>query len=118
MITGKESFQSREDQQMADPSFPELIHSCCFCNVQELDPGMDPKRTPGDLSSGTLIRYRGSRVRDGALAGCAFFKDAFDSLQSILKNHEHDQGSDSPHFRLENWIYELSFRSHRASGNG
>jgi hypothetical protein len=112
MMNGKESFQSREDQQMADPSFPELIHSCCFCNVQELDPGMHPKRTPGDLSSGTLIRYRGSRVRGGALEGCAFFKDAFDSLQSILKNHEHYQGSASPHFRLENWIYELFFSNH------
>ncbi|OAL45520.1 HET-domain-containing protein [Pyrenochaeta sp. DS3sAY3a] len=111
-MNGKEGFQSGEDQEMADTSFLEIIHSCSFCNVQELDPGMEPKRTAGDLSSGTLIRYRGSRVRDGASEGCTFFKDAFDSLESILKTHEHEQGSDSPHFRPENWIYELFFSGH------
>lgn len=61
------------------------------------------------MSSGSSIRYRGSRVQDGALAGCAFFKAALDSLQSILKTHEREQGSDLPHFRPQNWIYELFF---------
>lgn len=94
---------------MADPSFPESIHTCSFCSVQELDPGIERKRTVDNLSSGTLIRYRGSRVRDGALEGCAFFKNAFDSLQSILITHEYEQGSDSTRFRPENWIYDLFF---------
>lgn len=108
----KESFQSGRDQNRAEPSFPGLIHSCSFCNVQELDPGMEPKRTAGDPSSGTIIKYRGSRVRDGALAGCAFFKHAFDSLQSILRTDRYEQGRDSPHFRPENWIHELFFSDH------
>lgn len=109
-MNNEESFESGEDPEMLNSRFPGLIHSCSFCSVQELDPSVELKREVNDdLFSGTLIRYRGPRIRDGALQGCAFFKDAFDSLQSILETHEHEQTSDSPRFRPENWIYELYF---------
>lgn len=42
-MNDNENFLLRGDQEMADPDFPELIHSCGFCYVQELDPGMEPK---------------------------------------------------------------------------
>lgn len=109
-MNNEESFQPGEDLEMSNSSFPGLIHSCSFCNVQELDPSMERNwKVNDDVFSGTLIRYRGSRIRDGALEGCAFFKEAFDSLQSILETHENEETSDSPRFRPENWTYELFF---------
>lgn len=112
-MNNEESTQPGKDLEMPSSSFPGLIHSCSFCNVQELDPSMERKKgVNDDLFSGTLIRYRGSRIRDGALEGCTFFKDAFDSLQSIFETHEHEQAGDSPGFRPENWIYELFFSNY------
>jgi hypothetical protein len=87
-----------------------MNHSCSFCSVQEIDPHISRvKETGSDLSSGTVVRYRGSRVLEGALNGCTFFKDTLDLLESILVAHGYRQGSASPEFRPQNWIYELFF---------
>lgn len=108
----REGLRSEEETETADPSLPGSIHSCSFCYVQELDPGLTRKPTAGDLSSGTVIKYRGSRVLDGASNGCAFFKDVFAPLEAILSTYAYQQGSDSPRFRPENWVYELFFSNH------
>jgi hypothetical protein len=112
-MTDRDDLQSEEGFELAIPGLPETIHSCSFCYVQELDPSLKRTRTTSDdLSSGTAVRYRGSRVLDGASNGCAFFKDTHSSLESILNAHGYEQGSASPNFRPENWIYELFFSDH------
>jgi hypothetical protein len=99
----------RED---ARPTVPDtaMIHSCSFCYVQEIDPHISKaKEVDDDLSSGTVVNYRGSRVLEGVLNGCTFFKDILGPLESILVAHGYEQGSASPNFRPQNWIYELFF---------
>ncbi len=46
---------------------------------------------------------------DGASNGCAFYKDALRSLESILSAYGYQYGSASPNFQPRNWIYELFF---------
>ena len=73
-----------------------MIHSCSFCYVQEIDPHISRVKEVGyDLSSGTVVRYRGSRVLEGALNGCTFFKDVLGLLESILVAPGYEQGSAS-----------------------
>jgi hypothetical protein len=84
-----------------------IIHSCSFCYVQEIDPAFSRKLY--HLSSGTSIKYRGSRVVEGASNGCAFFQVALSSLHAILNEHRHINDTASPLFRSENWTYELFF---------
>jgi hypothetical protein len=94
------------------PDLSGPIHSCSFCCVQEIDPCLKEFIPRNDLTTGTVVKYRGLRVLDGASNGCAFFKVALDLLESILSEHGYNQGSASPNFRPENWIYELFFSDH------
>lgn len=99
-----------------------MMHSCSACFIQEIDPKAGRKGNGLDQSSGTIVRYRGSRVLEGALNGCDFFKHILDPLEFILIAHGYEQGSASPNFRPENWIYELFFSSyyteHLETANG
>lgn len=86
---------------------PETIHSCDFCAVQEIDPDL---KSRGDDSAVCVIKYRGSRVLDGALKGCAFFQELITHLEPILKaNGYEDKMTSARKFRLNNWVSKLCF---------
>lgn len=82
------------------------IHSCSFCSVQEIDPTI--KTFIHEPNEGSIVKYRGSRVLDGASKGCAFFQDMITYLEPILKSHRYGDGSASARkFQPENWTCVL-----------
>lgn len=108
-MTERNNIQLGEGSESNVPHLLETIHSCTFCCVQEIDPGLKTRDFSNDLLYGSTVIYRGLRVLDGASNGCAFFTETLSSLESILSAHGYEQGSASPNFRPENWIYELFF---------
>ena len=57
------------------------IHSCCVYSLQEVDPDM---KSRGPSSASCNIKYRGSRVLDGAQGDCAFFQQLIMRLYTVL----------------------------------
>lgn len=87
------------------------IHSCSFCCVQEIDPSM--KTLIHEPNVGSIVKYRGSRVLDGASNGCAFFQDMITYLEPILKSHGCRDGSASARkFQPEKWICMFFLSEH------
>ena len=105
-MSDSSDIMGKEDPELTVPALPETIHSCGFCYVQEIDPGLNNR--DGQWSS-TALKYRGSRVLDGASNGCVLFQDILRSLETILGAYGYEQGSSSVNFLPENWVYQLSF---------
>ncbi|KAI3320521.1 hypothetical protein HD806DRAFT_506649 [Xylariaceae sp. AK1471] len=83
------------------------IHSCRFCSVQEIDIGMRLQNTARFLD-GTIVKYRGSNVLDGASNGCALFQRMEISLKNLIDTYS-GKAENPPitKINLDNWICEL-----------
>jgi hypothetical protein len=82
---------------MSQPTPRFRIHTCEFCSAQEIDPLTRKRGTQR-----STVKYRGSRVYDGASRGCEFFQAIFAELITKLENGFHHQ------FQHDQWMYELS----------
>jgi hypothetical protein len=87
----------------------EQIHSCQFCQIQEIDPTLQKLYSVDSPEPVTTVRYRGATVLAGALNGCAFFSDALKELDKVFVAQGVLEGCTSANFRANNWIYELTF---------
>lgn len=85
-------------------------HSCDFCQVQEIDPGSKVDKFEKHMDTALVrIRYRGSRIVDGASKGCTFFAHCLEVLQPFMKLKDYEDGSNSTNFNPPNWVYNINF---------
>ena len=83
-------------------------HSCSYCQVQEIDSGIIDADNGGS-SRYIIVRYRATRIIEGANNKCAFFANCLRSLLPTMRSirPEHVR---TPNISLQkNWVYDLKF---------
>lgn len=103
--------QMNTSRTMSPRLIAERVHSCRYCQAQEIDPDTQRRDWIANTVATIPVRYRGSTVVNGASHGCAFFLDSLNILDTILTSYEYDRGHQSTNFVAANWIYELSLSS-------
>jgi hypothetical protein len=89
-----------------------VAHSCSFCQVQEIDSGMIDVSDNGSYMYIT-VRYRATRVTEGAANKCAFFANCLRSLLPTVRSIRSRQVNNTGIALQKNWVYELQFFTHR-----
>jgi hypothetical protein len=89
-----------------------VAHSCSFCQVQEIDSGMVDISENGSYVYIT-VRYRATRVTEGASNKCAFFANCLGSLLPTIRSIRSGQVNNTDISLQKNWVYNLKFFARR-----
>lgn len=74
-----------------------MAHSCSFCSWTEIDSRSKTEdRSGAAYKYRLMIKFRGTKVLEGADAGCSFFGDALVNTNLEAEN-------------MEDWTYEIHF---------